>query len=112
MMQRAEEPNPVLPDSKGIVEDDEILINTFNPPTPPPAPLPAPLLPPFQPAPPPLVPTPQPVDPSPMATSGPLPYGGQFTEAIQPPVVEGSLDTVSPSHSQQGMQFSQGTGAP
>ena len=76
MVQRAEKPQPVLLDSKGMMEGNEILITALNPPTASPAPLPAPAPPPFQLAPPPPVSTPQLVNPSPMTTSNPPPIWG------------------------------------
>lgn len=90
MAQRAEKPELVLVDSKGMMEDDEIVINALNPPMVPPGPPTAPVPPLFQPAPPPPVPVPQPVNPLLMATSGTTPYWGQVVGATQPPIVEGS----------------------
>lgn len=98
MVQRAEKPELVLLDSKGMKKDDEILINALNLPTALPETLLALVPPPFQPAPSPLVPTLQPVDPSLMATSGPPPYGRQVVGTTQPPRVEGSQDMLSTSH--------------
>lgn len=110
MVQRAEKPKPVLPDSKSNMEDDGIFISALNPPKALLGPLPAPLPPPFQLAPPPPLQPPQSVNHSSMATSIPPPYREQISGTTQPLLGEGSQEMVSPSP--QGLQFGQGAAGP